>query len=118
MRRMDPALISVFDNRVVIDVQGPASSPGWEMVCKTNAVNIFKFGRYLGQSSFKSRIMIAKGPEKLCVLCYVPGDLIQAFLTDLQLIFYGRDLVPTNGGMPTNGAGVENVPVHDDDIWF
>ncbi len=111
---MNPALVTVLDDRILVNVQGPAADPVWEMVGQTNAVNIFELGRYLGQPRFKTSIVIPEGPELLRLECS-PPYFAKTFLANLKFILNRRDVIPSYRRMPRDTTGVENISVHDDD---
>jgi hypothetical protein len=109
--RMSPALISVFDNAIVVDMQRPASYPGGEMVSEGCAVDIAQLRGYLSDLGFKPRIVVSQTPESLCIFCR-SLDLQKALLAHVQLFLYGRKVIPTYRWVPRNTATVKNVPVH------
>jgi hypothetical protein len=104
----------VLDDRIIVNVQGPAADPIWEVVGQTNPMNIFKLGGHLSEPRFKTSIVVAEGPELLRLECY-PPYFAKTFLANLKLLLHAREPIPADGGMAGDTGGVENVPVHDDD---
>jgi hypothetical protein len=114
---MTTALISVLDDSVIVDMDGPAPYPFRKVVGEANTVNIFKLGCYLGKPCFETSIMVPEGPELLRVSCRF-NDLPEAFLADLKFFLDGWYMVPPDWWVAGDARRIQNIAVHNDDGGF
>jgi hypothetical protein len=110
---MYTALISVLNDRIIVDVEGPSGLPATrEVVGKGDAVDILELRGHLCETAFKPSVMVAKQMEEPRMWCRF-DDLPETFLANVQLFFDRRKLIPANRRVARYGTTIKYVPVRN-----
>jgi hypothetical protein len=110
---MNTALISVLNNNIIVDVEGPAGLPASrEVIRKGDAVDILELRGHLCETAFKPSVMVAKQMEEPRERCRF-DDLPETFLANVQLFFDRRELIPANRRVSRYGTTIKYVPIRN-----